>query len=67
MAMPAQGPSTGAPRHSTCPPVGVSKPEMMRSSVDLPEPERPSKPTISPSRTVSDTSSSTTRSALSLL
>src|SRR5262245_66472134 len=36
---------------------------MMRSSVDLPEPERPSRPTISPSRKVSDTSSRTTSSA----
>ena len=32
----------------------------MRSSVDLPEPERPSSATISPSRSVRLTSSSTT-------
>src|SRR5262245_22476919 len=36
---------------------------MMRSRVDLPEPERPSRPTISPSRKLSDTSSRTTSSA----
>ncbi len=39
----------------------------MRSSVDLPEPERPSSPTISPERSVRSTSSSTTRSALDCL
>ena len=33
----------------TSPPVAGIRPAMMRSSVDLPEPERPSRPTISPS------------------
>jgi hypothetical protein len=32
--------------------VGSIRPAMMRSSVDLPEPERPSRPTISPARSV---------------
>ena len=64
MATPSAGPRNGAPRQVTSPEVGVSSPAMMRSRVDLPEPERPSRPTISPAFRVTSTLSSTTRSAL---
>jgi NitT/TauT family transport system ATP-binding protein len=37
-----------SPRHLASPEEGVTRPAMMRNSVDLPEPERPSRPTISP-------------------
>ena len=67
MATPSAGPLTGVPRHSTSPEVGRSRPETIRSSVDLPEPDRPSSATISPSRSVRLTLSSTTRSALASL
>src|SRR3954467_10533575 len=42
------GPVMGAPRTRTSPEVGVSKPAMMRSSVDLPQPEAPIRQTNSP-------------------
>ena len=45
------------------PPEGGSRPAIERSSVDLPEPERPSSPTISPGRSVRLTFSSTTSSS----
>ena len=57
METPLTGPVIGSPRQRTSPAVGLSKPDTMRSSVDLPEPERPSSPTISPSRSESSTSS----------
>src|SRR5690242_17493920 len=59
MAMPRAGPSTGWPRYVTLPAEGLARPAMSRSSVDLPEPERPSSPTISPSRMRRSTPSST--------
>ncbi len=40
------------------------RPAIERSSVDLPEPERPRRPTISPSRKVISTPSRTTRSGV---
>ena len=64
IATPSAGPRRAAPRHDTVPPVAASSPAMIRSSVDLPEPERPSSPTISPCPIRTSTSSSTTRSAL---
>src|SRR5215471_1608892 len=63
MAMPRAGPSTGWPRYVTLPAVGVPSPAMSRSSVDLPEPERPRSPTISPSLMRRLTPSSTSSSA----
>src|ERR1700742_3037186 len=52
MAMPAAGPTTGWPRYVTLPWVGCASPEIRRNSVDFPEPDRPSRPTISPSLSV---------------
>src|SRR6185312_10700722 len=57
--MPAAGPDSGAPRYSTCPDVGRIKPPTIRSNVDLPDPERPSRPRISPSRKTRLTPAST--------
>src|SRR6185312_1256050 len=57
--MPAAGPDSGAPRYSTCPDVGRIKPPTIRSNVDLPDPERPSRPRISPSRRTRLTPAST--------
>src|SRR5690349_22898211 len=54
----APGPVTGAPSSSTRPVVGVSSPATMRSSVDLPQPEGPSRQMKSLSATVSDVGSS---------
>src|SRR4030095_1456862 len=42
------GPSIGFPHISASPAVGCSKPAMMRSSVDLPQPEAPIRQTNSP-------------------
>ena len=39
-------------RYMTCPAIGSAKPAINRSKVDLPDPERPSSPTISPSASV---------------
>src|SRR6516165_9560802 len=44
------------PRTATSPSVGWRTPQMHLSRVDLPEPLRPRMPTVSPSRTVSETS-----------
>ena len=44
MATPGAGPCSRLPRQITSPCVGASRPAMMRSSVDLPDPERPSRP-----------------------
>ena len=48
------------PSRITAPDVGFSKPASMRSNVDLPHPELPSKAKISPLRMDSDTSSTAT-------
>src|SRR6185437_2647337 len=56
IATPSAGPSTGLPSSVTAPSVGRVRPEMSRSKVDLPQPERPSSATISPARKVSETS-----------
>src|SRR6516164_872440 len=47
MATPSAGPMTGRPSIVTLPSLGVKRPEMMRRSVDLPEPDRPRSATIS--------------------
>ncbi len=56
------GPYRGWPRYCTVPASTPISPAMMRSSVLLPEPDWPSKATISPSRSVNSTPSSTGRS-----
>ena len=48
METPFGGPMIVSPRHFASPEDGAISPAMMRSSVDLPDPERPSRPTISP-------------------
>ncbi len=53
------GPATGCSPMVTEPALGGIRPAMMRSSEDLPQPERPSSETISPLRRLSVTSSST--------
>src|ERR1700758_2335485 len=63
MATPFGGPWIVSPRHLALPDEGEIKPAMMRRSVDLPEPERPRRPTISPERIVRSTFSSTSRSS----
>src|SRR5580658_5176437 len=60
--MPLGGPVIGWPRNASEPELGSSRPAIRRSSVDLPEPERPSSPTIWPSSRRSCTPSSTARS-----
>ena len=45
-------PSMGLPCHSTCPEEGFDRPVNMRSNVDFPEPDGPSKPTIFPGETL---------------
>src|SRR6478736_6834743 len=52
IAMPGAGPVTGWPLYTTLPDVGRANPEISRNSVDFPEPDRPSNPTISPSTRV---------------
>ncbi len=59
METPFGGPLMASPRHSALPDDGEIRPAMIRSKVDLPEPERPSRPTISPERMVRSTFSST--------
>src|SRR5438445_976651 len=51
------------PSTTTAPAVGRSMPAITLSSVDLPEPLRPTSTTLSPRAIVTDTSRSTTRSA----
>jgi hypothetical protein len=46
MATPSEQPTTGAPPKVMLPAVGRMRPAIERSSVDLPEPERPRRPTI---------------------
>ena len=62
MAMPWEGPVTGRPRQRSSPETGRDSPAMMRSRDDLPEPERPSRPTISLDLRSRLTSSSTSSS-----
>ena len=59
MATSSAGPVTGSPEIVTFPSVGRVSPAMMRRSVDLPEPERPSRATISPVFRLIDTLSRT--------
>src|SRR5271169_3221235 len=54
------------PRTATSPSAGCSTPQMHLSRVDLPEPLRPRMPTVSPSRTVSETSSRAQKSSVDL-
>src|SRR6516165_8697266 len=63
MATPFGGPAMVSPRQVALPEEGVTRPAMIRSKVDLPEPERPSRPTISPERIVRSTFSSTSSSS----
>ena len=56
------GPETSAPPMVTLPEVAGIRPAMIRSSVDFPQPERPSSATISLSLKVTLTSSSTSKS-----
>ena len=63
MATPLGGPWMVSPRHRASPEDGAISPAMMRSSVDLPDPERPSSPTISPAWMVRSTLSSTSNSS----
>src|SRR5260364_81080 len=67
IATPCAGPDKGFPRYSTAPPLGSIRPAMMRNKVDFPEPERPSRPTISPSASLRLTSSRTRNSPYVLL
>src|SRR2546428_1062883 len=53
----APGPVTGAPSTSTRPAVGASSPATIRSSVDLPQPDGPSRQMKSLSATASDVGS----------
>src|SRR6476620_5061690 len=50
MPRPGSGPSIGLPHISASPSVGCSKPAMMRSKVDLPQPEAPIRQMNSPLR-----------------
>src|ERR1700756_2987486 len=63
MATPFGGPLITAPRQVALPEEGLIKPAMIRNKVDLPDPERPSRPTISPERIVRSTFSSTSSSS----
>ena len=63
METPFGGPLMVSPRHFASPEDGAISPAMMRSNVDLPDPDRPSRPTISPERIVRSTFSSTSRSS----
>ena len=54
------------PPTATWPSVGLMIPAIRRSSVDLPEPLRPTRPTASPGSTASDTSASAWTSAASV-
>ena len=49
MATPWLAPLSSSPRYDTVPAVGAMSPAMQRSSVDLPDPDLPSRATISPS------------------
>ena len=63
METPFGGPAMVSPRHLASPEDGAIRPAMMRSSVDLPDPERPSRPTISPEWIVRSTFSRTSSSS----
>src|ERR1700733_15040837 len=60
--MPEAQPAIGAPRNASAPLLGSSRPAIRRNSVDLPEPERPSSPTICPAFSARLTCSSTSSS-----
>ncbi len=49
-------PDTGFPSTSTCPADGLTKPAMIHSRLDLPQPDGPTNDTNSPARTCKDTS-----------
>ena len=51
IAIPDAGPLTGWPRYRMRPDVGRERPAISRKSVDLPDPDRPRRPTICPSVT----------------
>ncbi len=57
------GPVTGLPSISTCPVVGSSNPAMIRSSVDLPQPDAPIMQTNSPFEIVTSTGASASTSS----
>src|SRR5579859_4046017 len=59
MATPGFAPFNTEPRYDTVPLDGEISPAIHRSMVDFPDPDRPSSATISPSRRVSETPSST--------
>ena len=61
MAMPGLAPFSTVSRYDTVPADGAISPAMQRSMVDLPDPDLPSRATISPSHRVSETPSSTGR------
>src|SRR5476649_165637 len=61
MRMPRAVPYSGMPRYITWPLSACSRPAMMRSMVDFPEPDWPSSATISPSCSAKSTPSSTER------
>ena len=63
METPFGGPTMVSPRHLASPEDGAIRPAMIRSSVDLPDPDRPSRPMISPEWIVRSTLSSTSRSS----
>src|SRR5471032_384322 len=48
MPRPGSGLAIGLPHINACPDVGCSKPAMMRSNVDLPQPDAPIRQTNSP-------------------
>ena len=60
----APGPTTRSPSMRTSPAVGLSRPPMIDSSVDLPQPDAPSRQTSSPSSTCRSTWSSAATDAL---
>src|SRR6266700_4717107 len=63
MATPFGGPAMVSPRHLASPEDGAIRPAMIRSKVDLPDPERPSRPTISLELIVKSTFSRTRSSS----
>src|ERR1700722_841557 len=62
IAIPEAQPAMGSPRNARSPELGSSRPAIRRSSVDLPDPERPKRPTICPAFNVRLTCSSTSSS-----
>src|SRR5579863_3503695 len=62
IAIPEAQPAIGSPRKARSPELGSSRPAIRRNSVDLPDPERPRRPTIWPALSVRLTCSSTSSS-----